>query len=53
MERKSAWEKYAEDGIAEVMAFAEEYRTRGETILAHALPLADDGYAKLLAMIQG
>ena len=26
MERKSAWEKYAEDGIAEVMAFAEEYR---------------------------
>ena len=34
-------------------AFAEEYRTRGETILAHALPLADDGYAKLLAMIQG
>lgn len=34
-------------------AFAEEYRTRGEAILAHALPLADDGYAKLLAMIQG
>ena len=26
MERKSAWEKYSADEIAEVMAFAEGYR---------------------------
>ena len=33
--------------------FAAEYRTRGEALLAHALPLSDDGYEKLLAMIRG
>lgn len=34
-------------------AFADEYRTRGETLLAHALPLADSGYERLLTMIRG
>ena len=33
--------------------FAREYRERGEALLARTLPLADDGYARLLAMIRG
>lgn len=33
--------------------FAAEYRRRGETLLAHALPLADESYAEILKLIDG
>ena len=33
--------------------FAEEYRKRGEALLAHALPLADECYEKVTALIGG
>lgn len=33
-------------------AFAADARARGEALLAHALPLADEGYARILAMVQ-
>ncbi len=33
--------------------FAEEYRKRGEALLAHALPLADECYAEILTLIEG
>lgn len=33
--------------------FAQARRARGETLLAHALPLADECYAKVLAMVGG
>ena len=31
--------------------FVTEYRTRGSALLAHALPLADESYAKIVALI--
>ena len=34
-------------------AFAEEYRAKGEAILAHALPLADACYGRLVQLIEG
>jgi len=34
-------------------AFADEYRSRGEALLAHALPLADECYAAILKLIDG
>ncbi len=34
-------------------AFADEYRRRGEALLAHALPLADECYATILKLIDG
>ena len=34
-------------------AFADEYRSRGEALLAHALPLADECYAAVLKLIDG
>ena len=34
-------------------AFAEECRKRGEALLARALPLADGGYAAIVAMLEG
>ena len=34
-------------------AFADEYRARGEALLAHALPLADACYAEILKLIDG
>ena len=34
-------------------AFAEDCRKRGETLLSRALPLADAGFAKIAAMIEG
>ena len=34
-------------------AFADEYRRRGEALLAHALPLADKSYAAILKLIDG
>ena len=40
-------------GSLKDQAFAEEYRAKGETLLARALPMADNGYARLLTMIQG
>ena len=33
--------------------FAGEYRKKGEDLLAHALPLADAGYAKVLSSLEG
>ena len=33
--------------------FAAEYRRRGEALLAHALPLADESYAEILKLIDG
>ena len=33
--------------------FAAAYRTRGEALLAHALPLADECYAQILKLIDG
>lgn len=33
--------------------FADEYRRRGEALLAHALPLADECYATILKLIDG
>ena len=40
-------------GSLKDQTFVGEYRTKGEALLARALPLADDGYARLLTMIQG
>ena len=34
-------------------AFAEEYRSRGEALLRHALPLADECCAEILKLIDG
>ena len=34
-------------------AFADEYRSRGEALLLHALPLADESYAAILKLIEG
>ena len=34
-------------------AFADEYRSRGEALLAHALTLADECYAAILKLIDG
>lgn len=34
-------------------AFAQEQRKKGEALLAHALPLADSCYAKILGLIEG
>lgn len=33
--------------------FAAEYRARGEKLLAHALPLADECYAEIVKLIDG
>ena len=33
--------------------FAEEYRSRGEALLSHALPLVDESYAAILKLIDG
>ena len=33
--------------------FADEYRSRGEALLVHALPLADESYAAILKLIDG
>ena len=40
-------------GSLKDQTFAGEYRAKGEALLARALPLADDGYARLLSVIQG
>ena len=34
-------------------AFADEYRSRGEALLAHALPLTDECYTAILKLIDG
>ena len=33
--------------------FAAEYRAKGEALLAHALPLADECYAEIVKLIEG
>ena len=33
--------------------FADEYRSRGEALLVHALPLAEESYAAILKLIDG
>ena len=33
--------------------FAAEYRAKGEKLLAHALPLADECYAEIVKLIEG
>ena len=38
---------------AALTAFAAEYRARGEKLLAHALPLADECYAEIVKLIDG
>ena len=40
-------------GSLKDQAFAAEYRKRGEALLERALPLADAGFAKVVAMIEG
>ena len=40
-------------GSLKDQAFAAEYRSRGEALLAHALPLADECYAKVVKLIEG
>ena len=40
-------------GSLKDQAFAAEYRARGEALLAHALPLADECYSEIVKLIDG
>jgi len=40
-------------GSLKDQTFAQEYRARGEALLSHALPLAEEGYTRVRAIIEG